>query len=242
MPQAARSRTPWLPAALLLVAALVVVPAAMGASPAYPFKAKTAGFKPKDWAAQWWQWAYGVPETYNPLYDDTGDYAAMGQRGPVWFLCGAYNLSGTVTRDVVIPEGKSIFFPILTRQYDNVGVEFPDTLEDLQLQAAAFAGAVDLLTIACSVDDVPITDLYKRRVASAPAFEYTVGPGTIPTSFGAAAGDIVYPAVFDGYWVMLKPLEPGVHQVEFSGSVGSPYDYVQNVTYNITVVPTVSAE
>lgn len=242
MTQAVRSRMPWLPAGILLAAALFLVPAAMGASPAYPFKAKTSGFKPKDWAAQWWQWAYGVPENYSPLYDDAGDYAAMGQRGPVWFLCGAFSLSGTVTRDVVIPEGKSIFFPILTRQYDNVGVVSPDTIEDLQIKAAAFAEAVDLQTIACSVDDVPITDLYKRRVASAPAFEYSVGPGTIPTTFGATAGDIVYPAVFDGYWVMLKPLTPGVHTVEFSGTVGAPYSYVQDVTYNITVVATVSTQ
>jgi hypothetical protein len=241
MIQAARRRNPWLAAGVLLAAALLVIPAAMGAGPAYPFKAKTSGFKTKDWAVQWWQWAYGIPEGYSPLIDDTGEYAAIGQRGPVWFLVGAYTIDGVESRTITIPEGKSLFFPILARQFDNVGAVTPKSVEDLQADAAAFAMAVDLLTLSCSVDGIALTDLPKRRVISGP-FEYTVGPGTLPVGFGAEAGDVVYPAVSDGYWVMLKPLAPGNHVVEFSGAVGGDFDYVQDVTYNITVVATASAE
>src|SRR5690349_12936201 len=127
-------RNPWLPAALLLGAALAVMPAALAGvpSPAYPYKAKVAGLKTKDWAAQYWQWAYGVPESDSPLYEDVGTAAAVGQRGPVWFLAGAYNDTGTVTRTVVVPEGVSLFFPILAAQLDNAdpGLD-PLTLDEL---------------------------------------------------------------------------------------------------------------
>jgi hypothetical protein len=231
-------RFPWLPAALLLAGAMAVVPAALAAtSPAYPFKAKTAGFKTKDWSAQWWQWAYGTPESSSPLFDDTGPYAAIGQRGPVWFLCGAFNLSGTVTRTITIPAGKSLFFPVLAQEVDNLGS--PSTTTDqLYSDAAAFVATVDLLVTTCTVDGVAITDLSKRRVISS-VFEYTAGPGTIPVNeFGATAGEIVTKTVSDGYWVMLKPLTVGSHILHFGGAVTGPGAYTQDVTYNITVVAT----
>jgi hypothetical protein len=30
---------------------------------------------------QWWQWAYSIPASQNPLADDTGDRCLIGQRG-----------------------------------------------------------------------------------------------------------------------------------------------------------------
>ncbi len=45
-----------------------------------------------------------------------------------------------------------------------------------------------------------------------------------------------YKAVSDGYWIMLKPLAPGVHTLIFSGTEVFPtYTYTVTVTYNLTV-------
>ena len=47
-------------------------------------------------------------------------------------------------------------------------------------------------------------------------------------------------AVSDGFWIMLKPLEPGKHTIHFEGAclLGSPCSgFTQNVTYEITVTP-----
>src|SRR5213592_4117053 len=66
-------------------------------------------------AAEWWKWAYSVPCTAalcpNPVIDTTGDFAAVGQHGDVWFLAGAFG--GTVTRHASVPEGSPLFFPVV---------------------------------------------------------------------------------------------------------------------------------
>lgn len=231
-----RRRCPWLPAALLLGAALAIIPAASAGvpSPAMAYKAKTAKVKNADWVALWWQWAYGVPEIDSPLYEDTGLTAAVGQRGPVWFLCGAYNETGIVTRTITVPEGVYLFFPILATEWDNAGVTVdPLSLEALVSLSADYAADVDVSSLTCTVDGVGITDLAKRRVVSS-VFGYVTVPDSTPDlAFGALPNEVVYPAVSDGYWVMLKPLPLGNHTITWSGTVGSN---TQGVTYVVKVV------
>src|SRR5215216_167820 len=41
------------------------------------------------WAAEWWQWALGVPAAVNPLTDTTGEHCAQRQVDKVWFLAGS---------------------------------------------------------------------------------------------------------------------------------------------------------
>ena len=52
--------------------------------------------------------------TMNPLFDLTGEKAANGQSGPVFFLCGVMGqfddpLNVTVERDIIIPPGKTLW-------------------------------------------------------------------------------------------------------------------------------------
>ncbi len=77
MLESVRRRCPWLPAALLLAGALAVVPAAYGASVAYPAKAKVGGVKAVDWVGHWFQWFLATPVDYNTYYDTDGTYAAV---------------------------------------------------------------------------------------------------------------------------------------------------------------------
>jgi hypothetical protein len=230
-----RSRCPWLPAALLLAAAVAVLPAAEAGvpSPAMTYKAKTSKIKNADWCAQWWQWAYNVPEAQSPLYDETGALGGVGQRGPVWFLCGAYNDTGVSSRTVIVPEGVYLFFPILAAQLDNADPAFdPLTEDELRASVAAFVAGVNVESLTCTVDGVGITDLAKRRVISS-VFRYVAVPGSTPNVlYNAAAGDVVSPSVSDGYWVMLKPLPIGNHTITWSGSAG---ENTQSVTYLVKV-------
>jgi len=236
MIDAIRRRCPWLPAALLLVAGLAVIPAALAGvpSPAQAYKAKTAKVKNQDWVAAWWQWAYGAPEGVSPLYDDDGDLASLGQRGSVWFLCGAYNDTGTATRTINVPEGVYLFFPILASQLDNADPAFdPLTVDELRASVADFVADIDVASLTCTVDGVGITDLAKRRVISS-EFGYVAVPGSTPNVlYNAGPNDVVRPSVSDGYWVMLKPLPLGNHTITWSGTVGE--DTVA-VTYIVHVV------
>src|SRR5438552_13367399 len=64
-----------------------------------------------EWSGAWWRWAYSIPADINPVADATGQFAAVGQSGPVWFLAG--NFGGTTVRTVTVPAGKALFLPII---------------------------------------------------------------------------------------------------------------------------------
>ncbi|HEY1497424.1 MAG TPA: hypothetical protein VGF49_22860 [Candidatus Solibacter sp.] len=47
---------------------------------------------------------------------------------------------------------------------------------------------------------------------------------------------LVFPAASDGYWLMLNPLSPGPHIINFGGTAKNT-SFQLDITYNITVVP-----
>ncbi len=246
MPSPVRRRLPWLPAALLLAAAMAFVPAAIAStSPVYPVKAKVAGVKAKDLIARWTQWHFTIPATVHPVFDTTGDYAGVAQQGGVFFL--PPTVAGEQTaRDIRVPAGVAIFFPVVFSEYDNAG-QLPSaylTTDELyQTIAGDFVpvtavppGPFDLSEYYYSVDGVTMTDLAKHRLASS-VFSYTVCPDTVPTGFfpAPAVKDTIFPAVTDGYWVALKPFLAGsVHTVVF-GRNNVDTNVARSNTFNITV-------
>ena len=62
-----------------------------------------------------------------------------------------------------------------------------------------------------TLDGVPVTDLFAFRAQSQPGgFTLRVPDPSFLTDLGFAAGDR-FPAVADGYFLFLRPLEPGEH-------------------------------
>jgi len=59
----------------------------------------------------------------NPLLDQTGANAAIGQSGPVWFLAGT--TGGTAERAITVPAGKSLFFPLVNNVWICTPVDPP---------------------------------------------------------------------------------------------------------------------
>src|SRR6185503_2388565 len=68
-----------------------------------------------EWSAAWWHWATAAPVASNPIADQTGQNATLGQSGKVWFLAG--NLGGTTERTVTVPSNKALFFPLINTVY-----------------------------------------------------------------------------------------------------------------------------
>lgn len=66
-------------------------------------------------AAEWWQWVLSIPESVNPLLDETGDDCVVGQRGPIWFLAGTF-FGGTAERECPVPSGTRLFFPVINSE------------------------------------------------------------------------------------------------------------------------------
>jgi hypothetical protein len=208
-----------------------------------------------EWSAIWWKWAYAIPTNDNPLLDQNGDKAKFGDVGPVFFLAGLFgpmSVNGSVTRKVTIPENKFIFFPLVNVVDDNVGngciPATPPTTAPcagrltVDQLFAQVNGFFNVTALHASIDGQPVSDLFAHR-ETAPAFSYTFqltdNMAGVQGYAGADAAGTVFPAVADGYYLMLRPLPAGQHVINFGGALnGGTLD----VTYQLTVTDTPSLE
>jgi hypothetical protein len=205
-----------------------------------------AGKTLADWSSVWWKWAFAIPANDNPLLDPTGEKSKFGDVGPVFFLAGTFNPSGsaTVTRTVTIPSNKFVFFPLVNFVNDNVGngCSTPSStpcatrLSIDTLKGQLDGGIPQITALHASIDGRSIGDLFSHRETS-PVFSYTLqltdnlqeisNKITTPDATGT-----VFPVVADGYYLMLRPLSVGQHVINFGGvSFGNSLD----VTYQVTV-------
>lgn len=201
--------------------------------PVEPFT-KVLGKSLGDWAGVWTQWAYSFPSARSPFLDQTGEFCAFRQQGGVWFLAGSFFNDPVVPyrRVCTIPKGSYIFFPMFNAI--SFAPEFPepedpcsryskkvdqvrcDANRDVAPKAVdpipAYwnAGAV---VLKLEVDGQSLADPFAYQIQSDPGgFRFFVRKNSIVTEFGLAAGPR-YPAVADGYWIMLPPLPVGDHTI-----------------------------
>ena len=195
-----------------------------------------------EWSAQWWQWALSIPADRNPLLDPTGQDAAIGQTGNVWFLAGT--AGGTAERAVTVPAGKALFFPILNTVYVSCCGDPPwdqpytdatttpptpyPTFEayirfTLKSQLDAVVG------LACEIDGRAVQDIAAARCQS-PSFMVQLPEGNL---FGIDPGTYG-PSAADGYYLMLAPLRPGTHTLHFTGGF-TDGSFSLDVTYHLAV-------
>jgi hypothetical protein len=230
-------------AALLITSGLIVSSLTASAQAACP-QVLPNGKAYEKLAADWWKWALSFPVTINPLFDETGAQAYLGNQGNVFFLAGVFNESGTAMRTIEVPAGKPLFFPVLNGLWDNIGVRPPylggpftppaQPMTVPELYAALAANIASVSALQASVDGCPIPNLFSYRAKSAP-FNYKL-PATdnLFQFFGINVSGTITPAVTDGYWLFLTPLPVGEHTVNFGGTNGS---FTLNITYHITVTP-----
>ncbi len=233
----------WL-VSLLATASLPVV-ADEGGAKIVPINAKYHGLTYAQWSARQWQWVYSLPAVAHPLFD-TADVSA-GQSGKVWFLGGTFTAVETVPgvtvgladRSVVIPSGKSLFFPLV--DVEAATIEGNGTTEsELRTLTNFYADFIDPESLFLIIDGKPVPNLQRQRVDS-PLFQYGPLPeGNILQLFGyVAPAGATSPSVSDGYFAMLKPLSRGVHTLRFGGSldltsIGGPL-FIQDIRYKIIV-------
>jgi hypothetical protein len=176
-----------------------------------------AGYPPASvLAARWWQWALEVPVAQSPLLDTTGEFAAVGQSGPVWFLAGTWG-GGPATRTFTVPAGKPLFFPIANYfagdalHSPKAGGYPPPPLDFVRAMCTAAIDPLGLDALSCEVDGVPVPITAQNRGQSIP-FSLRLPANNI---FQTAA--VTFPACADeGYYVLLAPLPPGEHTIHFA--------------------------
>lgn len=189
-----------------------------------------------EWSAEWWKWAYSLPVDGNPLFDETGELAGEGQDGPVWFLAGVFNESGTATRSAMVPTGKALLFPLINVEWDNHCPPNDPPLDESQLLEIVNQNLDMVTELSCEVDGASIPDLFSYRVTS-PSFDVTFPDNNLFQLFGCSgiAAGTYSGFVSGGYYVMLAPMPAGLHTIHFGGSVGDPPFFTLDVTYNLLV-------
>ena len=150
------------------------------------------------------------------MADTTGKLCHLKQDGPVWFLAGTYGTKRTI-RTCEVPRGKYLFFPLVNYVFYPV---HPDsTCAYNQERAAEMTNDVSSLVL--EIDGVRAKDLTVHRLATEKCFD-----------LNELSGGGIYPAAANGYYVMLAPLKPGSHTLNFGGVLPR---MSQAVTYTIHV-------
>jgi hypothetical protein len=187
--------------------------------------------------AEWWQWALAIPLSVNPMFDTTGENCMVGQHGSTWFLAGS--AVGPVTRDCDVPQGATLFFPVI----DEINFDTPNQCGQggplnstayRELSAEFINGAANLSVV---LDGKAVNKLNRMQ---SPVFEIALPE--VNFFAGACAPDLtdgVYsPAVDDGYYVQLSNLAVGAHTLVIHAEQPA-LGFSLDVTYNLTVVPVV---
>ena len=189
-----------------------------------------------EWSAQWWQFMLSFPIGVNPLLDEK---CVIGQRGSIWLLSGGDGFESSHT--CTIPAGKSLFFPILSLSV--IGDPYI-SVDELRADIAA---CIDTVTVASvEVDNHPIIrqNKIKKFRDKSKVFEVTLPEDNLFTLVGDVPPGTLYPAVADGFYVMLKPLKVGDHTIHIRAEMPGIMDHdicadpiSIDATYSLTVVP-----
>src|SRR6476646_8269332 len=196
----------------------------------YPTNDKPYNLTYGQWTAKWWQWLLSIPKDSNPGGDNTGKYCNQGQSGPVWFLTGTYG--GPNIRSCTVPAGKAILLPPINTECSYA--EYPNLKTESELKTCAKTITDKVSLIEVTVDGVKLQNSEVSRVQS-PIFPILFGPGNI---YGLKSGNTQ--GVSDGYWVFLKPLPIGNHEIHSKGvsvdyTTTSTNNFISDVTYHLTV-------
>lgn len=169
------------------------------------------------WAAIWCRWQLSIPRNIHPALDTTGNLSDQFQEDPnVWFLTGTFGNSSPIIRNCRIPCGRAILCPVIYKEDSFAEDTDLSAASDLLNRAKAFVDNVEY--IQATVDGDAINSLPQYRVQSE-FFDlmfpknsvYDVEPGLTT-------------AVCDGYWIFMKPLSPGRHELHFRGTASMLQD------------------
>lgn len=206
----------------------------------FPPTAHPYGRSLGEWGGEWWKWMGQYPYAVNPIVDSgvvTYGDADEQPAGNVWYLAGTFG--GPGERTLTVPQGKALLAPII-----NWDVWSPEdcwwigaSAEPAGCTGGDLQGFLDafftehVTALSMTLDGESITDLFDYRATSG-AFSLDITADSLWTDFGYTPG-VRNPNNSDGYYVMIKPLSAGAHELHFTADVdGSP---AQDVTYHLTV-------
>lgn len=212
---------------LTLLLFSVISPPASAAAIIEPKGATVAGKTIAAWSAEWWKWAAPLAPPGDPFTDQTGAFANTNQSGPVFYLAGSENTS---SRTFSVPSDKFVLVPLVAGELSQLELGFGKT--EAQIKAAAKSQMDQINSLHATLDGTTISSavLFGHREIS-PDFSFVAVAGNQVSITGVGNSGI---AVADGYFLMLDPLTPGIHVLNFGGGSTS-FGLSINETDTITV-------
>lgn len=164
----------------------------------------------EEWASSWWQWHISLPSSVNPKNVDVHTCPVF-TNGNVSFLDHSEEGKTEVTCN--IPANTAVFTTILSGECDSDEMK---TMAEAPILECAKEGG-DFSESAIMLDNVQLKN-YESRITTKffnitiPEDNvYMVNPGT-------------FKAVVDGYFLFLKPLPIGEHNLNIKVDVKDPSD------------------
>jgi hypothetical protein len=189
---------------------------------------------PGQLTAQWWQWAFSIPLSLNPIADSTGGSCMIGQSGSLWFLTG--NFGGSTVRACSVPEGTTLFFPVINQVgFNSPGCgQGPDNIPAKVLRKAVgdYIDSVRLGDLNVTLDNQPV---YPFKRIQSDVFALAMPANNL----GGCDPGVYSPAVDDGYYVKLDPLKVGPHTLHIHAAAPGPdpsHPFIVDVTYSLKIV------
>ena len=177
---------------------------------------------------RWSHWVFGIDiSVINPFTEDLGQEGCdvgLQDNGRILFLAGAprdRNTGDFPLHECEVKEGTSILIPIVNVICNDLVIGSPLFGANEQDQRICANNIITDATLfdnlQVNIDGIEIQNLEKYRIDSpAGGFEFTSVPNNV---FNTPVGD--GNGVSDGFWILLKNLNPGKHTISFNGALDS---------------------
>ena len=178
-----------------------------------PPGAIVAGKSIADWSTNWWRWAAALAPPGDPFTDTTGQFANVNQSGPVFFLAGSPG--GSMSRQFRVPANTYLLVPLRVGEWSQLELGFDKTAAQIRQSAQQQADQINSLHAILDGVTNTQTTVFSHRETS-PDFNFNAvfnnQVGINPPGFSGIA-------VADGYFLMLDPLTPGTHTLNYGGGI-----------------------
>jgi hypothetical protein len=210
----------------------------------FPKQSHPYGASITTWAERIGRWIYAQPFDHNPAFDQTGADCAVDQRGPVWFVPPIFALPGT-PRPIIQNAGRTCAIPADTSLLLDIGAVVDDypcpdpafhpapgqsLFDFLIADVKPLLDSVNLLEV--SLDGRPLGAALGYRFTSTHLFSI-VGDPSLRTTLDPCITGTAQPAVIDGFFMMFKPLDPGLHTIVVHGT--NTFGDDRTFTYNLII-------
>jgi hypothetical protein len=213
--------------AVLLLGTVYIASARGNRNPGVlPPNSRVQGMTYGEWSVEWWQYVFSLPMDQNPLVGATGAECAFELDSNVAVV--VVDPLSPEPIECEVPAGTTLFLDILSAECSTL--EAPPFYGGNEEELRACAQAFILHDLEATIDGVAIQNI-EAYIHTSPLFEFTLPADNIlEVEAGLTAQSVSY-----GAHLMLAPLTPGEHTIQFHAS--HPDDFTVDTSYHITVTP-----